>query len=113
ANSTTNSTPGVRPLAPQTTGTNFTGATLADTGAFPPDTMGAVGPTQFVVFVNGRIRTFNKTTGVADGVINADPDVFFASVMTPVVAPILFNFTSEPNVRFDSLTNRSYLTIID
>ena len=68
---------------PQTLGTSFTGATLADTGAFPPDSMGAAGPSQFVVFVNGRIRTFNKTTGVADGVIDADPDVFFSPVMTP------------------------------
>ena len=47
-------------FAPQPTSTNFLGATLADTGAFPPDTMGAVGPTQFVVFVNGRIRTFQQ-----------------------------------------------------
>ena len=53
-----------------------------ETGAFPPDTMGAVGPTQFFVFLNGRLRTFNKTTGAADTVINADPDVFFASVLT-------------------------------
>jgi hypothetical protein len=35
--------------------------------------MGSVGPTQYVVFVNGRLVTFNKTTGVADGVLNA-PD---------------------------------------
>ena len=41
--------------------------------------MGTVGPTQFIVFVNGRIRSFTKA-GVADGVLNADPDVFFASV---------------------------------
>ena len=39
-----------------TVSTSFTGATLADTGAFPPDTMGAVGPSQFIVAVNGRIR---------------------------------------------------------
>ncbi|HEY6045456.1 MAG TPA: hypothetical protein VIU65_02570, partial [Pyrinomonadaceae bacterium] len=102
------------PLAPQTVGTNFTGATLADTGAFPPDSMGTVGPTQFVVFVNGRIRTFNKTTGVADGVINADPDVFFASVMTPVSGGTLnINFTSDPMVRYDRLTGRWFMTIID
>ena len=31
------------PSAPQTIGTNFTGATLAETGSIPPDTMGAVG----------------------------------------------------------------------
>jgi hypothetical protein len=101
-----------RPTAPQTTGTNFLGATLADTGAFPPDTMGAVGPTQFTVFVNGRVRTFNKTTGVADGVINADSDVFFASVLTPVPAGGV-NFTSDPNVRYDRLSARWFLTIID
>jgi hypothetical protein len=101
------------PLAPQTVGTNFTGATLTDTGAFPPDSMGAVGPSQFVVFVNGRLRTFNKTTGAADGVINVDPDVFFSSVMTPVVSPVILNFTSDPNVRYDRLTGRWFLTIID
>jgi hypothetical protein len=100
--------------APQTVGTNFTGATLADTGAFPPDSMGAVGPSQFVVFVNGRLRTFNKGTGAADGVINADPDVFFASVMTPVSGGSLnVNFTSDPMVRYDRATSRWFLTIID
>ncbi|MGB8507584.1 MAG: lamin tail domain-containing protein [Pyrinomonadaceae bacterium] len=102
----------VVPYAPQTTSTSFTGATLADTGAFPPDTMGAVGPTQYVVFVNGRVRTFNKTTGVADGVINADSDVFFSSVLTPVPAGGV-NFTSDPNVRYDRLSRRWFLTIID
>src|SRR5207244_8839375 len=62
------------PLAPQTLGTSFTGATLADTNAFPPDSMGDVGPGQYIVAVNGRIRSFNKSTGVADGALNADTD---------------------------------------
>ena len=95
-------------LAPQTPSTTFLGATLADTGAFPPDTMGTVGPTQFIVAVNGRIRSFNKTTGVADGVLNVDSDVFFASVLTP--GP---NFTSDPRIRYDRLSGRWYLVIID
>jgi uncharacterized repeat protein (TIGR01451 family) len=102
----------VGPAAPQTLGIQFTGATLADTGAFPPDTMGTAGPTQFVIFVNGRVRTFNKATGAADGVINADADVFFASVMTPVSPPGV-NFTSDPQVRYDRLSQRWFLTIID
>src|SRR5262245_24911984 len=71
----TNGTGGATPNSPQTTGVNFLGATLADTGAFPPDTMGAVGPAQFIVAANGRIRSFNKQTGVADGVLNADMDI--------------------------------------
>jgi hypothetical protein len=99
-------------LLPQPVALQFTGATLTDTGAFPPDTMGAVGPSQFVTFVNGRIRSFTKA-GAADGVLNVDPDVFFASVMTPVVSPVLFTFTSDPNVRYDRLTGRWIMTIID
>jgi hypothetical protein len=99
-------------IAPQPVTLQFTGATLTDTGAFPPDTMGAVGPSQFVTFVNGRIRSFTKA-GVADGVLNVDPDVFFASVMTPVTGSVLLNFTSDPNVRYDRLTGRWIMTIID
>jgi peptidase C25-like protein len=99
--------------APQTLGTQFDGATgPTETGAFPPDTMGTVGPTQVVVFLNGRLRTFNKTTGVADGVINADSDVFFASVITPPGAGEV-SFTSDPMIRFDRLSNRWFLVIID
>ena len=74
--------------------------------------MGAVGPNQYVVFLNGRIRTFTKA-GVADGVINMDPDVFFASVMTPVSPPVLFTFTSDPNVRYDRFSARWFMSIID
>ena len=107
------SRPATELSAPQTLGTQFDGATgPTETGAFPPDTMGAVGPTQVVVFLNGRLRTFNKTTGVADGVINADSDVFFASVITPPGAGEV-SFTSDPMVRFDRLSNRWFLVIID
>ncbi len=100
------------PNAPQTVSLSFDGATLSDTSAFPPDTMGTVGPTQWVTFVNGRIRTFSKA-GVADGVINANPDVFFASVMTPIGGTITDNFTSDPQVRYDRFTARWFMSIID
>ena len=102
------------PSAPQPIGLNFdtvTGPT--ETGAFPPDSQGAIGPTQFFVFLNGRLRTFNKTTGAADGVVNVDSDVFFASVMTPPPPPLAINFTSDPQVRYDRLTGRWILIIID
>ncbi|MFY9821833.1 MAG: DUF11 domain-containing protein [Thermoanaerobaculia bacterium] len=95
-----------------TTGTAWDGATLTDTGAFPPDSMGTVGPSQYIVFVNGRIRSFTKA-GVADGVLNADPDVFFASVETPVSPPVVLNFTSDPQIRYDRFTARWYMSIID
>jgi len=97
-------------LSPQTVSTSFTGVTLADAGAFPPDGMGAVGPTQFIVDVNGRIRSFNKSTGVADGVLNANTDNFFSTVMTP---PLGTNFTSDPRIRYDRLSGRWIAIMID
>jgi len=101
------------PFSPQIPDLGFTGATLTDTGSFPPDDMGSVGPSQFIVFVNGRLRSFNKVTGAADGVLDANPDVFFASVMTPVVSPVVINFTSDPQIRYDRLSGRWFLEIID
>ncbi len=91
---------------------SFDGATLTDTGAFPPDSMGTVGPNQYMVFVNGRIRSFTKA-GTADGVINADPDIFFAPVMTPVGGTVVLNFTSDPQVRYDRFSARWFMSIID
>ena len=98
--------------APQTVALSFTGATLTDANAVPPDVMGAVGSTQFVVFVNGRIRSFNKNTGTADGILNLDPDVFFASILTPPGAN-QSTYTTDPNIRYDRLSGRWFLTVLD
>ena len=105
--------PGPIPHVPQTVGTPFDGATgPAETGAFPPDTMGAVGPTQFFVFLNGRLRTFNKTSGVADGVLDTSSNVFFAAVLTPAGAGTV-TITSNPQVRYDRLSARWFLVMLD
>src|SRR5438552_9093549 len=107
-----NPAPPGSPISPdsQTVGFSFTAATLADASGFPPDSMGAVGPTQFLVVINGRVRTFNKSTGSADGVLNTGTDNFFSSVMT---LPISNNLTSDPRVRYDRLSGRWFVTIID
>ncbi len=99
--------------APQTVTTNFNAVIApAETSKSPPDTMGTVGPAQFFLFINGRLKTFNKGTGVADGVLNADPDVFFSSVMSSF-PPGGLNFTSDPQLRYDRLSSRWILTMID
>jgi hypothetical protein len=92
----------------QTLGTSFKGVSgPSETGAYPPDNMGAVGPTQYIVAVNGRLRTFNKTTGIADGVLNLNHEVFFASVMTAG------SYTSDPRIRFDRFSGKWIIIIID
>src|SRR5204863_838996 len=87
---------------------NFTAATFNDTSSFPPDTMGAVGPTQFIIALNGLVRSFSKATGLIDGAINVDTDVFFKSVMTSGA-----NFTTDPHIRYDRLSGRWFVTMID
>lgn len=91
-----------------TLGSTFDAATLNDTASFPPDSNGAAGPTQYIGFQNGRIRSFNKTTGVADGVMNLNPDVFYASVISPGGS-----FTTDPQIRYDRFTSRWFLLMID
>ena len=94
---------------PQTPSTTFTGATLFGvhpTFSFPADVMGDVGPTQYIVFVNGRIASFDKTTGGADGVLDIDPDVFFGGINNG-------SSTSDPRIRYDRLSGRWFLVIIN
>ena len=92
------------PSAPQTPGVNFLGTTLAQTGVFPPDSAGAAGPTQFLLGVNGRIRSFAKATGAADGVLDATTDAFFTTIRSG-------NPTFFPQVRYDRLSARWIVTI--
>jgi hypothetical protein len=75
------------------------------TSALPPDTMGDIGPTQYLVGVNGRIRTIAKASGLADGALDTSFDVFFAGVRDGAV-------TSDPRVRFDRRTGRWIVIMI-
>jgi hypothetical protein len=96
----------IAPQTPQTIGLSFQGGTLFDTLSFPPDTMGEVGPSQYIMTVNGWIRSFNKTTGTPDGVMDIDMDEFFNPVRNGVS-------TSDPRIRFDRLSQRWIIAIIN
>ena len=93
------------PLLPQTVGSSFLAVQSSESPFIPPDSMGAAGPTQFLVAVNGRIKVFDKT-GVL-GPLNTDLDTFFAAALPAGSAG-----TSDPRVRFDRLTDRWFLSAI-
>ncbi len=98
------------PLAAFTAGLGFNGPdSTVNTCGTPPDTMGTAGPTQFIVTINCNFTSYNKTTGAADGVLATTPDNFFSSLITPVAG----NFTSDPHIRYDRLTQRWYIVMID
>lgn len=61
---------------PQTVGVNADGpGSGASPCGTPPDTMGAVGPTQFIAFVNCNVVSYDKSTGLPDGVLNRRPRI--------------------------------------
>lgn len=97
---------GAPSVAQTATTPNVDLATLADTSALPPDTMGDIGPTQYLTGLNGRVRSVSKSTGLADGVLNLDLDVFFSPVLPAG------HFTSDPRVRYDRRTQRWFVLII-
>ena len=99
--------------AAQSASVNFLGGNLADALAFPPDSMGTIGPAQFIMAINGRIRSFDKVSGAADGVLDVTPDAFFAPAMIPIAGPIITNRTSDPRIRYDRLSRRWILIAID
>jgi hypothetical protein len=101
-----------RPSAALTTAQSFDGPALdSTTPVFPPDTQGDVGPTQFVVTINSQFRSYTKS-GAADGALDLTPDAFFAPEMTPV-GPSGCNFTSDPHIRYDRLSQRWFVVMID
>src|SRR5262249_49325122 len=92
------------PRLPQAAGVNFLGIQISESPFIPPDSMGAVGPTQFLAIANGRIKVFDRQGNL--GTLNADTDVFFHSVLNG-------SSMSDPRARFDRLSQRWFITAIN
>ena len=91
----------------------FQGISQYDTRAFgrgfiPPDTMGAVGRTQYMETINGAVAVFDKATGVRTS-IKSD-NAFWAAAGQPIVnngpgcAPCSTN--GDPRVMYDKASNK-------
>jgi hypothetical protein len=90
--------------APQPLGVDFQAIQASEAGFIPPDSMGAVGPTQLMVVANGRIKVFSKAGAL--GGLNTSTENFFASVGG------VTNGTSDPHIRYDRLSGRWFVVII-
>ncbi len=88
--------------SPPPVASSFDGPDFTESLFFPPDSMGDVGPTQYIVTVNGRIRTYSKTTLAADGVLDVTANTFFNPVRNGVTAV-------DPRIRFDRHSNRWFI----
>ena len=91
--------------------TNFRGTRVAESGFVPPDSNGAVGPTQVLVTSNGRFKVFDKVGTL--GTFNVSDQTFWSPVITPVGGSVTSVFVSDPHVRYDRLSGRWFITEID
>ena len=88
-------------------GLNFTGSTRSDSGFFPPDTMGTVGPDHIVELINGRYAVYDKTTG--GSLASSSLDQFWTSAgATPSGA-----FSFDPRIVYDPYSQRYFATAVD
>jgi hypothetical protein len=89
---------------PLTVGTSFLGVDSTESPYVPPDTGGAVGPTQILFHENGRLKVFDKTGNL--GPLNVGADTFFQSVRnnSPAV---------DPQTKYDRLSGRFIVTSIN
>jgi len=89
-------------------GNNFPGATLyTDAFTVPPDSDGAVGPSNFVVFVNGRFSVFDKVS--AAKVQTMSDAAFWANAGVNLTGLSI----SDTRVIFDPLSGRWFASQVD
>jgi Bacterial Ig-like domain len=79
---------------------NFLGAKTSESGFVPPDSMGSVGPSQVVVFVNGVFKVFDKQGN------QVVPSISDAAFWAPVRGSGDGSEPTDPGVEFDRLSQR-------
>ena len=87
-----------------TIGANFAGANQVDFGTNPPDTDGAVGPSQFVELLNPVYRVYDKSGNVLQ---QTSLNEFWSSAGEPQAN------ATDPRVLYDPESQRWYAAAID
>ena len=89
-------------------GINFTGSTLFnDVFTVPPDSNGAIGPSHFVEFINGRFSVYDKAAG--NNVQSMTDKTFWTSAGVNLDGLEV----SDPRIIYDPLSSRWFASQID
>lgn len=86
---------------------SFTGDSLLTSGFIPPDTMGAVGPDQFVELLNGRYSVYRNADGVRVQTSTLN-DFWRNAGVTPAGS-----FAFDPRVLYDASSGRWFAASAD
>jgi hypothetical protein len=95
----------IGPDLPQPVADKIIGPNFVDSSYVPPDTMGAVGPTDFLFTENGIFRGVLKYPPHT-AVLTTTDAAFWSGVADPAGV-------SDPHVRYDRATGRWFITEID
>jgi hypothetical protein len=88
-----------------TVGANFVGSNIAISGFVPPDSDGAVGPSQFVELVNGVYRVYDKSGTILQ---QLSLDQFWSSAgATP------HGSSGDPRILYDPESQRWFAAALD
>ncbi len=100
-------------LAPQpaaavhfTIGQNFSDTILSQSGFIPPDTMGAVGPNDVAVLINGRFSVYNRSG--AQQTAKSLNQFWIDAGVTPAGS-----FAFDPRIIYDKFSGRWFATSVD
>lgn len=96
-----------RALTTVTIGANFTGTNTSQSGFYPPDTMGAVGPSHIVELINGSYAVYNKSGTIQGSRVTLDRFWLNAGV-DPAG-----NFAFDPRVVYDPFSQRWFAAGVD
>jgi len=87
-------------------GASFVASTQSEAQFFPPDTMGAAGPTQIALLINGRYEYYNKdSSGTALNAGGVDLNTFWFNAG---IASLPGFGAFDPRIEYDPNTQRWY-----
>ena len=81
-------------------------------GRFPPDTMGAVGPSDLVAVTNGSYSYYDKRTGTLAAPRIPSTD-FWVNAGITNLGPAFGTITVDPRILFDRFSLRFYTVALD
>jgi len=90
-----------------TVGQNFTGSNIGQSGFFPPDSMGAIGPDHFVELINGRYAVYDRDTGLT--VQASSLNAFWNNAGGGYAG----SFAFDPRIVYDKHSGRWFAAAVD